>query len=787
MWLAWLVVLFGIAAAVTLAILLWPRWLEVEAETVAMADAHTSYSVAHPGWSFPARVYSAPFPIDAQPPAMVAEQALARGYTEACPPKNPGEVCKKTGAVLPRGGVFPEGEQPPGTEGWTRPLALEPLQLGILLGEDAEVRWHLPVDEAPPTLVAAILAAEDEEFYKHPGVDFMGLARAVIANYRGGTFKQGASTLSMQVVRNLNQRKEKTVERKLREMAAAIALDRHLGKEGVLQMYLDAPYLGQAGSLSICGFAAAAEFYYGRSVHDLTLSEYATLAGILPAPGKYAPTKSPEAARARRDLVLGRMAAAGWDVESALAEPIIASEHPPLPPELHPAYLQATRQWLETSLPPETLYGAGLTIFTAMDARAQAVGEKLLPERIAYLQRIVGRRGEALETATALLDARTGHLVAVYGGTMATSTDFNRATQARRQPGSSFKPMVYALAFSVLDPATGLPKWRAHDTVANNRHTFPGTDGWTPRNISGDYSSTSTLAMGMAWSQNVATASLLEANGGPASLISFAQKMGYETGHFPAEMGLALGQGEVTPYEQARFVGTLLSGGRRATGSPVVRATNAAGALVIDAPESFAEQVLTPEGAALTRDLMRLVIEYGTGGASRGGGGFPGFQGPAIGKTGTTELEKDLWFIGGTPYYAGALWLGYDQPQRIGASASDLAAPLWGWWMRALHEPLPRAEFEDTVELKHRAVCTITGKYSNGTCRLIGAPFLADDAPKGACNIAHPPPDPEAKKHESLWKRRSREQEERAAAAETAAQGEGSDSPEEPAGGVGGE
>jgi len=175
---------------------------------------------------------------------------------------------------------------------------------------------------------------------------------------------------------------------------------------------------------------------------------------------------------------------------------------------------------------------------------------------------------------------------------------------------------------------------------------------------------------------------------------------------------------------------------------------------------------MTPEAAALTRGIMRLVIEYGTGGSSRWGGGKPGFHGPAIGKTGTTDQEKDLWFIGGTPYYAGSVWLGYDQPSRVGASASDLAAPMWGWWMRALHEPLPEADFEGPIELKRYAVCTVTGKWGNGSCRLIGAPFLEDDKPQGRCPIGHPPPDPDKKKYEGLWTRRKREQEEREAAAQ---------------------
>ena len=762
----WLSSLFVVSAVAVAAVFLWPEWLVIEAETIEMVERHQRYDDPHPGWSFPATVYSAPFELTATP-ERIAAQAAARGYTEACPPSQPGEYCAEDGAVIPRGGVFAEGEQPAGTDGWSRPAALEPVKLGVLLGPDAEIRWHLPLEDAPDSLIAAIIAAEDEEFRSHPGVDFIGLARAVWINSQGGTYSQGASTLTMQVVRNLNQQREKTIERKIREIFSALAIDNHLGKDGVLQMYLDAPYLGQSGGLSICGFRAASMYYWGKDVGELTLSQQATLAGILPAPGRFSPERHPEVARSRRDMVLRRMEKAGWDITDALAEPVFAEPHEPLPEPLHPAYLQAARTAAESALPESVLYGAGLSIFTALDLVAQTTSVELLSSKADYLMKIVGRRDAPLETAGVLIAPQTGNLVAAYGGTQLTATDFSRATQARRQPGSSFKPLVYALAFSQLGE-DGLPSWRAHHTVKNNRRVFPGTDGWNPRNISGDYSSTTTLAQGLAWSQNIASASLLEELGGPRALIDFATMLGYETGHFPEEMGLSLGQGEVTPLEQARFVAMVLNGGHKVSGSPLTLVRDVGG--VVRWNESgIQERVLTEESAALTLGLMRLVIINGTGGASRGGGGFAGYQGPAIGKTGTTDMEKDLWFIGGTPYYASALWIGYDQPRRIGGSASDFASPMWGWWMKALHDPLPAVdEFDLSVDLTGRGVCTISGGYSNGSCRLIGAPFLPGDKPSGSCRIRHPPPDPEKKKYEGLWKRRQREKEEREAAREAA-------------------
>ncbi len=733
--------LFSVGFIVTLAVVGWPRWRKVRLETEAMADAHLAYRVAHPGWSFPARIWSAPAPLDLPLERRLAH-ARARGYAEACPPTTAGSMCPETGDVLPRSGD-----------------AFEPVLLGHLIGPDAEIRERLTLAEAPPHLVAAILAAEDDAFYDHPGVNPRGVARATwVALRGGGKATQGASTISMQVVRNLSERKERSLHRKVHEMMAAVALDRHLGKDKVLEVYLNAPYLGQHGSFSICGFQAASRYYYGVEAAELTLSQAATLASILPAPGRFAPDRHPDAARARRDRTLERMAELGWPraaVDAALAEPVTATPHPP-PDPIHPSYLQATRSWLADHLDEESLYGAGLDVYTAMDVVAQRRSEAVVADSLRFLEKTVGRQGEApLEAAVAVVSPETGLLVATWGGTQDLATDFNRATQAKRQSGSSIKPLVYALAFSQTGP-DGRPKWRAHHTVRNDRHVFKGTDGWFPRNVGGQYSAESTLAMALAWSQNVATASLLEALGGPSEMIGFARRLGFTTEGWREEMGLALGTGEVTPLEMADFVATVLGEGRLATGRPVITAVDAAGVARIGPPEPQA-QVLSPEAAALTRDLMRLVIEYGTGGAARGAAGRPGLQHPAVGKTGTTDSEKDLWFVGGTADYAGALWIGYDQPRRIGASASDLAAPLWGWWMRALHEGLEKRELGGSVKTRGRGVCRETGDLPNATCILIGAPFLEGDKPSGTCDMAHAPPVEGDKKYEGLWKRKERE------------------------------
>ncbi len=759
--------LFVLGFSLTFLALGWPRWSALSEHVATMADAHVAHETAHPGWSFPARVWSAPQPLEGLSKERLRAHAQLRDYAIACPPIQPGEFCPETGDVLLRGGRFSEGVQPAGHTDWSRPLAFEPVRIGTLLGPDSEVRWHLPLSETPDHVIAAILAAEDEDYYDHAGVQPLAVLRAALSNARGQGVQQGASTLTMQVVRNLTQDKERSYRRKIREALSAVALDRHLGKEGVLQIYLDAPYLGQHGSASICGFQAASWHYFGVDARELSLAQAATLAAILPAPGRFAPDRNPEEALARRDMVLRRMASRGWFIDEALVEPLDATPHD-LPIDRFPAYLQAVRLELEGALSPEVIYGAGLDVYTALDVAAQARTEVVLDARVDYLESAVSRRGDGpLQAAAALIDLESGMLVAAFGGDLEVATDFNRVTQARRQSGSAIKPLVYALAFSRKDE-NGAPAWTAFDTVPNEPRTFPDTDGWRPRNVGGQYSPTTTLAMGLTWSQNIATASLLEEVGGPTEMISLASDFGFQTDDWPEEMGLALGQGEVTPLEMARFVATVARGGELASARPVYAAIDAAGQLR-HAPPAPGAVVLSPDAAHQTRDLMRLVVENGTGGASREAAGIPGYSGPSIGKTGTTDSEKDLWFVGSTASYAGALWMGFDKPSPIGASASDFAAPLWGWWMRAVHEGYDMTREFEPARLKARRICTETGRAGNQTCNLIDAPILPDAPGSGTCDIEHPLPeaaDSDKPKYEGLWRRKAREEAEVEAAAQ---------------------
>jgi len=743
------IAVIGAAVAVPCGIV-WRGWM---ADGEALARSHTALVAPHPGWSFPSRVV-AYAPANMTTSRLIAE-AKARGYVAGCKTPSPGTFCASN---TDQPVVFRDGAQ------------LETVQLGLLIGEHGELRTHLPLADTPKVLVDAILAGEDREFYEHHGVNFTALIRAALKNTRDGGYTQGASTLTMQVVRAMNQRTEKTVKRKLREAAEAMGVERAIGKEGVLQMYLDAPYLGQRGSLSVSGFAEAARHYFGVDVTDLSLAQAATLAAVLPGPGRYAPDQHPEACRVRRDRILNALHEhSGYDVTAALAEPIVVVKPAPLPENRFPAYLHAVRAELERRFSTEVVYGAGLVVEVGIDVAMQAEAEAMFPDKTEMFEQFVGRRGERpLQSVGLSIDANTGVLKAVYGGNDVTSTGFNRATQSHRQPGSSIKPLVYALAFQA-EHNDGTPKFTAASIEPNTPRIFKTAHGdWRPRNIGDEATVTASLAQGLAWSQNIATASLLEHLGGPAPLTAFASTLGFDTKAWPAELGIALGQAEVTPMEMVQFVGTVANGGVKLEASTLLRVVDAAGAARFTQAAPTA-RVLKPATAALTRDLMRLVIEMGTGGASRGAGGEGGYNGPAMGKTGTTDSEKDLWFVGATPKLATVVWLGYDDPVRIGASAADFAAPLWGWWMgrtaRIDGEPLP--DFPTEPKLMKVDICTVSGKRPGEHCKAITAPFLPGTAPRGVCILEHLEEEAHGEKHESIWKRRARESAEAEAAAGT--------------------
>ena len=643
--------------------------------------------------------------------------------------------------------------------------------LATLIGPDGEIREHLPLAEAPKSLVAAIVAAEDGDFYDHGGVNLKSALRAAWANWRGGGYGQGASTLTMQVVRNLTERKEKTLGRKIGEALLAVQLERRIGKDGVLQMYLDAPYLGQNGNLSVCGFRAAAKHYWGIDATELDVAQAATLAAILPAPGGSPPIAIPatakEQARSRAAPHAGARLARARDRRRRSRSRSQRRPHD-LPPERVVPYVQATRAWLEEHLDPAVVYGAGLEVYTALDLVAQARTEKIATERVPYLERVLGRPKEpALETALPLLDANTGALVAVYGGTMASSTDFDRATQAYRQAGSSFKPLVYALAFDTKGP-DGAPGFTAADAMPNcaaqlRRHgrLAPAQrrrrvhvdgeprvrprvepehrDGVAPRE--GGRAEAAHRSLGEA---RVRHAELSQRDGARA-----------RPGRGPPDRHGAVREHDRARRSRREREPRACRQGSVGCGAPLPARRRAGAVAGIGAPHARAHAPRDRRGHR-RRESRRGRIRRLHGRRVRQDGHDRQREGPLV-----HRLDARA-----TPARSGSATTNRSasaRPRRI------LASPLWGWWMHDLHEGYGQPKFADDDAVTHRAICTISGGRPHAGCSLIYAPFLPGTEPKKSCTLVHEHAEevldeegnPVLKKHESLWKKKAREEEEK--------------------------
>ncbi|HXF08645.1 MAG TPA: penicillin-binding protein 1A [Candidatus Acidoferrales bacterium] len=693
-------------------------------------------------------------------------------------------------------------------------------QDGKLMGEYGDQRREpIHFDQFPPLLIKAVLAAEDDRFFEHPGVDYQGLLRAVGRLLLTGEREQGGSTITMQVARNFFLSSEKTYERKLREILLAFRIERELSKEDILSLYLNKIYLGQRAY----GMEAASRIYYGKSVWELSLAECATLAGLPKAPSRINPVANPTAALARRDYVLRRMAQLGMidadQLQTALASPNTATLHNTVL-ELQAMYVaEMVRQELQSRLGSD-IYRSGLIVHTTLDSGLQAEAELALrsgledydrrhgyrgPEarwsadepaqvharRLSEIPEVGGLRaavvlaveprsarvriageGEAdldwdamrwarpwlgpgrlgplptqatqvlkpgdvirvrkvidrwilsqvpdVQGALVSISPRDGRILALVGGFDFVKSAFNRATQARRQPGSSFKPFLYAAAFdNGFTPAS----------IINDApiEYAQGANGeiWRPENYTGRFYGPTTLREGLVHSRNLVSVRLLEQLG-VRQAVRYVERFGFPMQHVPADLSLSLGTAELTPLELARGYAVFASGGYLLTPYLIARVEDHEGRLLyartpelaceecggapsqprapapswlvdhppqplggpdfVPEPIRSAPRVMDVRTSYLMTSLMQDVILRGTGRrAAR-------LNRPDIaGKTGTTNGLMDAWFAGYTPDLVTVTWVGFDQMRSLGPGESGgaTATPIWANYMEQALKNVP--------------------------------------------------------------------------------------------------
>lgn len=554
----------------------------------------------------------------------------------------------------------------------------------------------LHLDSLPSYLPEAFLAVEDRRFHRHGGVDWIRVVGAAARNAVRDGRAQGASTLTMQLARSVFpdriSRTDRTLRRKVVEARVAGRIEDRFPKERILELYLNHVYLG----LSSPGVGAAARHYFGEEAAELSLSQAALLAGLARAPANYDPRRNPERAKARRDLVLALMAEQGRitpeEAEAARSTPLDVPEAIPARPAPTPApwFVDQVRNELDRALGAQA-HSPRMRIHTTLDPAAQEAAEEALAGRLAAVERgaLGAYRGAAfdprspggaegtdyLQGAVVVMEVSTGEVVALVGGRDHVHSSFNRAVAGRRQAGSAFKPFVFVAA---LDNGF-LPSQPLLDRPF--RLAARGAEDWTPRNHDGEFRGVVGMRETLVHSLNIPTARLGMAVGLPR-VAAAARTLGIAS-PIAETPSASLGTAAVSPLEMTVAYATLAAGGLRPEPRFLRRVETESGEVLLETSPRTTE-VLDPRVAWMVTGMLQDAVTYGTGGGARTGG----VRGAVAGKTGTTQEASDAWFVGYTPEWAAAVWIGFDRPQPIlrGASGGLLAAPVWGRTVARLQE-----------------------------------------------------------------------------------------------------
>ncbi|MBV8152980.1 MAG: PBP1A family penicillin-binding protein [Candidatus Eremiobacteraeota bacterium] len=554
-----------------------------------------------------------------------------------------------------------------------------------------ENRVWVPVSHIPPLVREAFIANEDHNFYYHHGVDFGGIVRAAFADFTHQEF-QGASTITQQLARRLFLTDEVSVSRKIQEALLAIEIERFYTKDEILERYLNIIYLG-AGAY---GVDAAAHTYFGRSVDKLTLAQAAMLAGVVAAPSDYSPFANFDLARDRQRHVLDRMVESGYisseEADAAYDGPLglIAQRPPGLQGYRYPYFTTYAIAQLQHLFGDDAVQEGGLQVYTTVDPRLQQAAQDAVDWGV---ERSLAEGIDGHQAALVALRPSTGEILAMVGGTgFSLSNQFNRAWQAHRQPGSSFKLYVYTAAID-----SGMP---ANTIVADTPVSYPMGDGtsWSPNNDDFRYMGDIPLRVALAQSRNVVAVKLADRIG-LDKVIDYAHRMGIES-PLEANLSLALGSGVVTPLEHASGYATIADQGLHIDPTPFRVVKDSFGSLVLDDEYPQAIDVVSSGTAYVVTTMLEDVINHGTG--------YPNavIGRPAAGKTGTTSSFRDAWFVGFTPDLVAAVWLGNDDYSRMSESyGGNIPARIWARFMKAALDGTKPRDFTMPDDVVRMAGC----------------------------------------------------------------------------------
>ncbi len=588
-----------------------------------------------------------------------------------------------------------------------------------------ENRMIVKLEEIPLHLRQAFIAVEDSRFYTHHGLDLRGIARAALVNLQAGRVYQGGSTITQQLAKNLFLSSERTFTRKFKEMIYTFQLEYHFTKDEILETYLNQIYFGHGAY----GVEAASHLYFGKSVKDLSLEEAAMLAGIPKGPSLFSPYLNYEAAKERQAVVLDAMAEEGYitllEAEQAKQAPIKLAglKHTS---RVGSYFIQQLVKELAPILPggEETIYNGGLTIRTTLDLKMQKIAEELMKTGLPQGEK--DQKGVTqTQGALVAIDPNNGEIRALVGGRDFKETENNRAVQAKRQPGSAFKPFLYAAALST--------SYTLADQIEckPQNYTLAGGQQYSPRDHNGYHNRPLTLREAIKESCNVAAVELNNRLG-PELTVSMAKKMGITSPITPT-LSLALGTAEVSPMEMAAGFVPLANGGYRIKPRFYLEVKNKEGKTILDRSQQLKrERVLDERVAYLLTDALKEPLR--PGGTAAAAGNI--LTRPAAGKTGTTQEGKDSWFVGYTPDLVAVVYAGYDHQEKGLPGGGSLAAPLWARFINQALADKPARDFSQPSGIVRVKLCRESLKAAGAFCpNTYEELFIEGTAPYSKCNL----------------------------------------------------
>ena len=647
---------------------------------------------------------------------------------------------------------------------------------GIVLNElFVQKRVFIELDRIPEHMQHAIVASEDRRFYNHWGLSLRSVARAIMINTLSMSYRQGFSTLTQQLARNLYKSVgfEDSLLRKVKEVITAIQIERTYTKEEILEMYLNTVHFGHG----TYGVEAATKRFFGKESRDLTIDESALLAGLLPAPASYSPIHHPDRAIRRRNTVLRLMRDQHYigrgKYEEHRVRTLESVQDAPKSGSA-PYFTEYVRRIMEkedTAL-DVNIYRDGLKIYTTLDSRLQAIAEEAMMltvrddqdrlnkrfykdreefENLAYLtiypedslKMMLAGEGQLykdlrdkllVQCAFVALDPNTGGILAMVGGRPDYHDQFNRAVQAKRQPGSVFKPFVYTTA---LDNGYPVTEQLLNQPVVLNIQNMDGTwVKWKPQNYDGSTGGLTTFREGLRKSFNLISVRMVQQDIAPAEQVKqMAKRMGINS-DIRAVDAIALGTSEVYPIEIVSAYAALANQGVYSKPFGITRVEDRYGNVIKDYyPDR--KEVLSEETAYLMTSLMQTVMDRGTGGSARW---KYKFNRPAAGKTGTTQGWSDAWFVGFTPQIAAGCWFGVDDfqvPLGPGQDGTRAALPAWARFMKAAHDTLdlPTQKFEKPGGVHYKEICSVTKKVHLPACPIEKEIFKTGTEPTQKCKV----------------------------------------------------